>query len=149
MTRKFWIAALMVSVLTGLVLPWMSPGVLALAGSRSEAPLNLSVIISGYLQANGWFKGPVLVHAQTDDPQASLIYSLDGGPAISGQSIILAELDTAQFVSGAAVILTDPIFQGLAISLLFGLASSTLLTVLVIPAIYVVLKGERDQAVKN
>lgn len=44
---------------------------------------------------------------------------------------------------GAAVILTDPIFQGLAISLLFGLASSTLLTVLVIPAIYIVLR-ERD-----
>jgi len=42
---------------------------------------------------------------------------------------------------GAAVILTDPIFQGLAISLLFGLASSTLLTVLVIPAIYIVLRG--------
>ncbi len=39
---------------------------------------------------------------------------------------------------GAATILVDPIFQGLAISLLFGLASSTLLTVLVIPAIYVV-----------
>jgi multidrug efflux pump subunit AcrB len=41
---------------------------------------------------------------------------------------------------GAATILTDPIFQGLAISLLFGLASSTLLTVLVISAIYVVLR---------
>src|SRR5690606_1630145 len=41
---------------------------------------------------------------------------------------------------GAAVILTDPIFQGLAISLLFGLASSTLLTVLVIPSIYRVLR---------
>ncbi|PIE15075.1 MAG: multidrug transporter AcrB [Rhodobacterales bacterium] len=41
---------------------------------------------------------------------------------------------------GAAVILTDPIFQGLAISLLFGLATSTLLTVLVIPAIYRVFK---------
>ncbi len=41
---------------------------------------------------------------------------------------------------GAATILVDPIFQGLAISLLFGLASSTLLTVLVIPAIYVVLR---------
>jgi multidrug efflux pump subunit AcrB len=41
---------------------------------------------------------------------------------------------------GAATILTDPIFQGLAISLLFGLASSTLLTVLVIPAIYVWLR---------
>ncbi len=41
---------------------------------------------------------------------------------------------------GAGVILTDPIFQGLAISLLFGLATSTILTVLVIPAIYRVFK---------
>lgn len=41
---------------------------------------------------------------------------------------------------GAVVILTDPIFQGLAISLLFGLISSTLLTLLVIPAIYIVMK---------
>jgi multidrug efflux pump subunit AcrB len=44
---------------------------------------------------------------------------------------------------GAAVILADPIFQGLAISLLFGLASSTVLTVLVIPAIYIVLRGDK------
>jgi multidrug efflux pump subunit AcrB len=43
---------------------------------------------------------------------------------------------------GAAVILFDPIFQGLAISLLFGLLSSTLLTVLVIPAIYIVLRDD-------
>jgi multidrug efflux pump subunit AcrB len=43
---------------------------------------------------------------------------------------------------GAATILLDPIFQGLAISLLFGLASSTLLTVIVIPAIYVVLRDD-------
>ncbi|SIT83455.1 efflux RND transporter permease subunit [Pontibaca methylaminivorans] len=42
---------------------------------------------------------------------------------------------------GAGVILADPIFQGLAISLLFGVASSTLLTVLVIPVIYRVLRG--------
>jgi multidrug efflux pump subunit AcrB len=44
---------------------------------------------------------------------------------------------------GASVILFDPIFQGLAISLLFGLASSTALTLLVIPAIYVVFRGGR------
>jgi Cu/Ag efflux pump CusA len=43
---------------------------------------------------------------------------------------------------GAGSILFDPIFQGLAISLLFGLASSTLLTVLVIPAIYVVMRDD-------
>ncbi|MFC4669569.1 efflux RND transporter permease subunit [Seohaeicola nanhaiensis] len=42
---------------------------------------------------------------------------------------------------GAVVILADPIFQGLAISLLFGLLSSTLLTVLVIPAIYRGFRG--------
>ncbi|MCR8548326.1 efflux RND transporter permease subunit [Salipiger sp. P9] len=41
---------------------------------------------------------------------------------------------------GATVILADPIFQGLAISLLFGLLSSTALTVLVIPAIYRIFK---------
>jgi multidrug efflux pump subunit AcrB len=49
---------------------------------------------------------------------------------------------------GAATILLDPIFQGLAISLLFGLASSTLLTVLVIPAIYVVLR-DADRTVMS
>ena len=43
---------------------------------------------------------------------------------------------------GAAVILADPIFQGLAISMLFGLASSTALTLLVIPAIYVWLRDD-------
>ncbi len=53
-------------------------------------------------------------------------------------------LTAAAAMIGAAVILTDPIFQGLAISLLFGLASSTLLTVLVIPAIYIVLRDKGD-----
>ncbi len=43
---------------------------------------------------------------------------------------------------GASVILFDPIFQGLAISLLFGLASSTILTLLVIPALYVWLRDD-------
>ncbi len=43
---------------------------------------------------------------------------------------------------GGAFILADPIFQGLAISLVFGLASSTALTLLVIPAVYVVLRDD-------
>jgi multidrug efflux pump subunit AcrB len=49
-------------------------------------------------------------------------------------------------MSGAAFILADPIFQGLGISLLFGLASSTALTLLVIPAIYRVMRGGREGA---
>jgi multidrug efflux pump subunit AcrB len=51
-------------------------------------------------------------------------------------------LTAAAAVIGAAFILTDPIFQGLAISMVFGLISSTALTVLVIPAIYVVLRDD-------
>ena len=58
--------------------------------------------------------------------------------AVRFKPILLTALSA---MIGAATILSDPIFQGLAISLLFGLASSTLLTVLVIPAIYVVLRG--------
>ena len=50
---------------------------------------------------------------------------------------------------GASVILFDPIFQGLAISLLFGLFSSTALTLLVIPAIYVVLKDPEHPYVRQ
>ncbi len=50
-------------------------------------------------------------------------------------------LTAAAAMIGAAFILTDPIFQGLAISMVFGLLSSTALTVLVIPAIYVWLRG--------
>jgi multidrug efflux pump subunit AcrB len=50
-------------------------------------------------------------------------------------------LTAAAAMIGAAFILADPIFQGLAISLLFGLASSTALTLLVVPAIYVVMRG--------
>ena len=57
--------------------------------------------------------------------------------AVRFKPILLTALSA---MIGAATILVDPIFQGLAISLLFGLASSTLLTVLVIPAIYVVLR---------
>lgn len=69
---------------------------------------------------------------------------LDAG-AVRFKPILLTALAA---MIGAATILLDPIFQGLAISLLFGLASSTVLTVLVIPAIYVVLRdvdrrGER------
>jgi multidrug efflux pump subunit AcrB len=50
---------------------------------------------------------------------------------------------------GAATILLDPIFQGLAISLLFGLASSTLLTVLVIPAIYIALRERSSTSLSS
>ncbi|OZB14054.1 MAG: multidrug transporter AcrB, partial [Hyphomonas sp. 34-62-18] len=74
----------------------------------------------------------------TTDGEKPLKQVLLEAGAIRFKPIVLTALAA---MIGAAVILTDPIFQGLAISLLFGLASSTALTVLVIPAIYVALRG--------
>jgi multidrug efflux pump subunit AcrB len=51
-------------------------------------------------------------------------------------------LTAAAAMTGAAFILLDPIFQGLAISLVFGLASSTALTMLTIPALYIWLRDD-------
>ena len=45
-------------------------------------------------------------------------------------------LTTGAVVIGAVIILFDPIFQGLAISLVFGAIVSTLLTLIVVPLIY-------------
>ncbi|MFV0335644.1 MAG: efflux RND transporter permease subunit [Tropicimonas sp.] len=72
-----------------------------------------------------------------DDGRPLVALLLDAG-AIRFRPILLTALAA---MIGTVAILADPIFQGLAISLLFGLASSTLLTVLVIPAIYVLLRG--------
>jgi len=49
-------------------------------------------------------------------------------------------------VVGAYFILTDPIFNGLAISLIFGLAMSTLFTVIVVPLLYYTLARCRAPA---
>jgi len=46
---------------------------------------------------------------------------------------------------GAAFILTDPIFNGLAISLIFGLSVSTLLTVVLIPLLYYSISADRER----
>jgi multidrug efflux pump subunit AcrB len=54
-------------------------------------------------------------------------------------------LTAAAAMIGAAFIVADPIFQGLAISLVFGLASSTALTVLTIPAVYVWLRDDHEE----
>ncbi len=54
-------------------------------------------------------------------------------------------LTAAAAMIGAAFIIADPIFQGLALSLVFGLASSTVLTLLVIPALYVWLRDDEPK----
>ena len=52
-------------------------------------------------------------------------------------------------MTGAFFILDDPIFNGLAVSLIFGILVSTVLTLVVIPLLYyIVLKRARDKAIK-
>ena len=97
------------------------------------------IALAGIIVRNSILLVDFIRHARS--PGKSLRETLLEAGMIRFKPIVLT---AAAAMIGAAVILTDPIFQGLAISLLFGLASSTLLTVLVIPAIYVVLRGEPD-----
>jgi multidrug efflux pump subunit AcrB len=52
-------------------------------------------------------------------------------------------LTTGAVVIGASIILFDPIFQGLAISLVFGAVVSTVLTLLVVPIIYYITERKK------
>ena len=63
--------------------------------------------------------------------------------AVRAQPIALTALAA---MTGAVFILTDPIFNGLAISLLFGIGVSTLLTLVVIPVLHVVFNRRRFEA---
>lgn len=101
------------------------------------------IALAGIIVRNSILLVDFIRHAQTAD-RALRDVLLEAG-AIRFKPIVLT---AAAAMIGAAVILFDPIFQGLAISLLFGLASSTLLTVLVIPAIYVVLRDDGRPATR-
>ncbi len=93
------------------------------------------IALAGIIVRNSILLVDFIRHART--PGRPLTEVLIEAGAIRFKPILLTALAA---MIGAAVILTDPIFQGLAISLLFGLASSTALTVLVIPAVYRVLR---------
>jgi multidrug efflux pump subunit AcrB len=94
------------------------------------------IALAGIIVRNSILLVDFIRHASR--PGASIRETVLEAGAIRFKPILLTALAT---MIGAATILTDPIFQGLAISLLFGLLSSTLLTVLVIPAIYIVFRS--------
>jgi len=99
------------------------------------------IALAGIIVRNSILLVDFIRHSKTTDrPLRDVL--LEAG-AIRFKPILLTAIAA---MIGAGVILSDPIFQGLAISLLFGLASSTLLTVLVIPAIYVVMREDGRDA---
>jgi multidrug efflux pump subunit AcrB len=95
------------------------------------------IALAGIIVRNSILLVDFIRHAAPGKPLRDVL--IEAG-SIRFKPILLTALAA---MIGAVTILTDPIFQGLAISLLFGLASSTILTVLVIPAIYIALRGER------
>jgi multidrug efflux pump subunit AcrB len=95
------------------------------------------IALAGIIVRNSILLVDFIRHART--PGRPLREVLLEAGAIRFKPILLTALAA---MIGAAVILFDPIFQGLALSLLFGLISSTILTVLVIPAIYIALKDD-------
>ena len=95
------------------------------------------IALAGIIVRNSILLVDFIRHARS--PERPLRDVLLEAGSIRFKPILLTALAA---MIGAVVILTDPIFQGLAISLLFGLASSTLLTVLVIPAIYIALRDD-------
>ena len=93
------------------------------------------IALAGIIVRNSILLVDFIRHEGSDD--TPLVETLIAAGSIRFKPILLTAIAA---MIGAFVILADPIFQGLAISLLFGLLSSTLLTVLVIPAIYRVFK---------
>ena len=66
--------------------------------------------------------------------------------AVRAKPIILTAIAA---MLGALFILSDPIFQGLAVSLVFGVLVSTVLTLVVIPLLYYAWLSHRPLAVKE
>jgi multidrug efflux pump subunit AcrB len=98
------------------------------------------IALAGIIVRNSILLVDFIIHARAPDRKLKDVL-IEAG-SIRFKPILLTAIAA---MIGAVTILTDPIFQGLAISLLFGLISSTLLTVLVIPAIYLVLRGEKEK----
>jgi len=109
----------------------------ALFGAPFSAPSMIGFIaLAGIIVRNSILLVDFIRHLQSEG--LPLREALAEAGRIRLRPIVLT---AAAAMIGAAFILTDPIFQGLAISLVFGLASATVLTLLVIPALYVWLRG--------
>ncbi len=95
------------------------------------------IALAGIIVRNSILLVDFIRHATPSGTRPTVATLIEAG-SIRFKPILLTAIAA---MIGAVVILADPIFQGLAISLLFGLLTSTLLTVLVIPAIYRVFRS--------
>jgi multidrug efflux pump subunit AcrB len=103
-----------------------------LTGSYFTATSMIGFIaLAGIIVRNSILLVDFIQHQQVEG--VPLAEAVVAAGAIRARPIILT---AAALMVGAFVIILDPIFQGLAVSLLFGVGASTLLTLVVIPVLY-------------
>jgi multidrug efflux pump subunit AcrB len=74
---------------------------------------------------------------------------MDFAQAVSSAAAVRAQpiaLTALAAMTGGFFILDDPIFNGLAVSLIFGIGVSTLLTLIVIPVLYFAVYRDRHES---
>ncbi len=132
-----------------MLVVWAFGNFLIPAIIMSPIPLTLLGIVPGHWIMNaeftatsmiGWIALAGIIVRNSILMVDFTMHSFRGGIPLVDSVILAAKSRTRPIlitalalVLGSAVILTDPIFQGMAVSLLFGVFVSTLLTLLVIP----------------
>ncbi len=84
------------------------------------------------------------IRQEVNDKGVELQEAVIRAGAVRARPIVLTALAA---MAGATFILDDPIFSGLAVSLIFGILVSTLLTLVVIPVVYYAYNYRRAAAV--
>jgi multidrug efflux pump subunit AcrB len=99
------------------------------------------IALSGIIVRNSILLVDFIQHQQVEG--VPLLEAVIRAGAIRTRPILLT---AAALMVGAFVIILDPIFQGLAVSLLFGVGAATILTLVVIPVLYYswIGKGSHD-----
>lgn len=133
-----WFRSYLVPLVIMAPIPLTIIGVMpghALFGAQFTATSMIGMIaLAGIIVRNSI----LLVDVINDQLRAgvALMDAVVGSVVLRARPILLTALAA---MLGALFILSDPIFNGLAISLLFGIAVSTVLTLVVIPVLYYLL----------
>lgn len=147
--RDMGLAFMVAMVLIYLLVVWLFGNFLVPAIIMAPIPLTLLGIVPGHwlLHAEftatsmiGWIALAGIIVRNSILLVDYSIHELQKGTSIQDAVILACKTRTRPImitafalVGGSGVILFDPIFQGMAISLLFGVLVSTLLTLVVIP----------------
>lgn len=147
--RDMGLAFMVAMVLIYLLVVWLFGNFLVPAIIMAPIPLTLLGIVPGHWLLNaeftatsmiGWIALAGIIVRNSILLVDYSIHELQKGTPIQDAVILACKTRTRPImitafalVGGSGVILFDPIFQGMAISLLFGVLVSTLLTLVVIP----------------